>query len=221
MNNHQAQARVVTGAEAVGARPLYDAARVVTGEAIAAGAMLEEARRVLDEAREQAAQILAQAQRQAGDAARAAAEEAAAQADARVREEGRQLFAQIELGVEEARAGLASQLQALALRLARAVVAAEFRLSPERVADVAAHAVRQARLCSSLEVHVSPDDEAMVRSCLSRPGAGLAPGAQVSVVADADLPRGSVRVRTETGLYDASLDVQFDRLERALLGEGA
>ncbi len=107
-------------------------------------------------------------------------------------------------------AGAGREVVALALEVARKVLGEEVRASPERVAGLAARALRCARDARSVVVRVSAADAARVREALAE---------GVEVVADPDVPDGGCALDTPAGRIEASLEAQLEEIARALRGE--
>lgn len=193
--------RVVKGAPAAGRRiegALFDAAA--------------EARAMLAVAEAEAAQIRAGALAER-DRIRAEAVEAG-------RQEGLGRAAATLAGAAAERdrrlGGLAGEVAALALEVARKVLRRELALDPGAVEALAAAAIAEARDRREVVLRVSPDDAPALREAEGRLAALLARAPGLSLREDPSLARGDVVVETEAGTLDARVEAQLAALARAL-----
>ncbi len=108
---------------------------------------------------------------------------------------------------------MAISLTRLATRLAQHVVRAEIRTRPELVAQVAQEAV-DALLASAKQVviHVHPDDLALVEQGASE--VIRARGARL--VGEASIERGGVKISSDAGSVDATLNVRWQEATHPL-----
>ena len=109
------------------------------------------------------------------------------------------------------------QTTALAKMLAERLLGAELTLAPERVKELAAHALREARGARRAKIRACATDAQLLGTRLAELGAqlGIAEGA-VEIVTDDTLGRGSLLLDTDLGVLDARLSPQLDRLTEAL-----
>jgi flagellar assembly protein FliH len=109
-----------------------------------------------------------------------------------------------QLGALEQR--IAAGVAEVATRLARQVVRSELAARPELVAAVATQAVDAVLLSARhIRVHVNPEDLALVEA-----GAAEALAARGGrLIADAALSRGGVRVESDMGRIDASIEARW------------
>lgn len=100
----------------------------------------------------------------------------------------------------------------LALAIAKRVVRRELHCDPEALVGIAHTALERASGCERGSLRVSLTDEAFFRSALrtrlAQPGWEL--------IADPNLPPGSLRLQTVSGEFDASIDTQLLEIERGL-----
>jgi flagellar biosynthesis/type III secretory pathway protein FliH len=180
---------------------------------------------VVSEARQQASAILARAEAQASamlEAARAECEALRAAVFARAeREASERVVAQYAAVIAAAeREGRASErdIVALALDIARNVLAAELTTSPAAIESIARRALARVRRARSVVLRVNADDRAYA---LDHAREWLAPGAEPSVfevVEDASVERGGVVVECDLGRIDARIESQLKAIARALEG---
>jgi flagellar biosynthesis/type III secretory pathway protein FliH len=175
-------------------------------------------------AHKEAARIVAQAQAQA-EAALAegrkkvarVAEDAAT--EAREREIARLAAGFLALRNEEAARAERelSQTTALAKMLAERLLGAELAQAPERVMELAVHALREARGARRAKIRAHSGDAALLAARLTDLGVqvGMKDGA-LEIVTDDTLTRGSLLLDTDLGVLDARLAPQLDRLTEAL-----
>ncbi len=109
-----------------------------------------------------------------------------------------------------------SWLVRMSLKIAKHIVKREVRMSPEIVAEMVNALLQEAEEHSTLTVYVSPQDmefmEKRAELTLS------ANRKHFTMKADRELGRGSCRVESAVQLIDASLESQFENLEKHLLG---
>lgn len=111
---------------------------------------------------------------------------------------------------------MAQGVARIATAMARQVVRDELATRPELVATIAAEAVNTVLMTGRhIRVHVHPDDLALVKA-----GAADALAArQARVVPDAAMTRGGVRIDSDLGTIDASLEGRWAQAAAAL-GQG-
>ncbi len=168
-----------------------------------------EAERIIANARARADAELAEAERKGARVAEDAAK------DAREREVAKLAAAFIAVRTEEgARAERdLAQTAALARMLAERLLGAELTLAPERVVDLAAAALREARGARRAKIRANSADAPLLAARLG--DLGMKDGA-VEIVADDTLERGSLLLDTDLGVLDARIAPQLDRLTEAL-----
>jgi flagellar biosynthesis/type III secretory pathway protein FliH len=168
----------------------------------------ETAARTLVEAKQSAAAILDEARAKASSVAQTAAREAAEAEQAklaaqflamRVREE-RSADKQIDRSVELARV------------LAERLLGEALRVEAETIAKLARQALAEAQGARTVRIEAHPDDLA----ALERHVALLNIAQVASIVGDATLERGCLRLHTDLGTIDAKLRPQLERLAAAL-----
>ncbi len=115
-------------------------------------------------------------------------------------------------------AGLEQDAVALAFQLAEQILAAAIEVEPERVLDVARHALRHFSDRRQVTLIVHPEDLALLRDSAAALGAELGGIEHLAVQADRRIGRGGAVARTEAGEIDAGLSVQLGRA-RELVAE--
>ncbi|MEZ0268069.1 MAG: FliH/SctL family protein [Phycisphaerae bacterium] len=207
-------ARVVRSASAR-VEPLYPASRLLRGAVFEAEAALADAARVLAEARVEGDRIRAAAVADAGrvrdEAFAFGAEQAAA--------ETAQLMRNLQAELDGLKAQFARDVQRLAFKIAKVVLGAEIDAKPERIVSLVAAVLDRAKMYERVVLRLHPGDVDRVRPHMAALTSGLAFAENVTLVGDDDLPPHGVRVETEMGSFDGSIDTQLRRLEVHLMGE--
>lgn len=194
--------------------PLYPTARLVKQGVLQSERILEQARQALQQAQAEAQQIRAQAEtdvekvRQTGiDQARQAAAVEFAKRLQRVDDQ-----------VQQLRGQFAQEVQRVALRLARQILDVEFQVRPERIVDLVGRVLSHARQHKQISVHLHPDYLQTVSAQEKQLLEPLPLATSIGFVCDPELPMTGVRIETEMGVYDGSIDTQMQRLSEHLLG---
>jgi flagellar assembly protein FliH len=107
------------------------------------------------------------------------------------------------------------QMVSLALAVARRVTHREVSLDRDLLIAIARVALDRLGEDAKISVHLNPDDFAATEAARTREWEGT----QVSVVADARVPRGGCRIESDFGALDAGIDAQIQELAHALLGD--
>lgn len=172
----------------------------------AAGPLARRVGREVLAARAEAEGIVSKAMADAADVADAAAVEA------REKEVARLAAGFLELREADARRTERDRdrLIELAVLLAERLIGDALRVSPSRIAELAASAIQEARGARTVRIDASPDDVEVLRDTLA------AVGQIVDVHPDKALGRGSLVVHTDLGRVDARLEPQLQRLAVAL-----
>ena len=189
--------RIVAREESVSAKPLFAAGRASSGKSatrILPGPLVDAhlaARDVTERARGQA-KVEARAQLEAELSAKFLALHA--------REERR-----AELDID--------RTVKLAVLLAERLLGTELETRPERIAEMAQAALREARGARRAVIEAAPLDAEALRTNLSQLEF---PPECLEVRSNADLSRGSLSIHTDIGTLDARLNPQLERLAAAL-----
>ena len=109
------------------------------------------------------------------------------------------------------------QLVRLALAVARRLVHREIALDPDLLIAIARVAMDRLGEMAQVTVRLNPEDYTATAGSRERQWAG----SQVTVIADARLPRGGCRIESDFGSVDASVDAQLQELAQALLNDAA
>jgi flagellar assembly protein FliH len=119
---------------------------------------------------------------------------------------------------ETVRAEVEQDAIALAFDLAEQILAAAIAVQPERVLDVARHALRHLTDRRQVTLVVNPEDLAVLNGGAAELQAELGGIEHLAVQADRRVARGGAIARTDAGEIDAALPVQLARA-RELVAE--
>jgi len=185
--------------------------RRIEGALYEAGAS---ARAILAEAEQHAACVRAQAEAER-ERARREAEEAG-------RRDGlahaAAALAAVAAEQERLRRGLAGEVVALALEVARKVLGREVAQDPAAVMELARRALGEVRRRRDVTLRVNPGDAPRFRVEQGRLAALLERAPCLGIREDPSVDPGGVIVETEAGRIDARIETQLALLERALGG---
>jgi len=104
----------------------------------------------------------------------------------------------------------------LAVAIARRVCKLQIEASAEAVRANARALVDMVQHVADAELHLNPTEYELLRELAGATVARVTSGAHVTLVADADVPRGGCVVRTRALLIDASIEQQLDRIAAAI-----
>ncbi len=208
-------ARVVRGGANV--QPLYPATRLLKGAVLEAEHALAESRRTLEQA-EADAQIIrnaatADAERVREEAFKFGAERAA--------EQVAQMLSNLQTELGGLKQQFAKDVQRLAFKISRVIIGAEFKTHPELIVDFIVKVLERAKMYNKVTLRLRPEDIERVRPHQGELAKHLTFAREVGLTADPDLPPHGVRVETEMGSFDGSIETQLRRLESHLLGGAA
>jgi flagellar assembly protein FliH len=105
---------------------------------------------------------------------------------------------------------------ALAKLLAERLIGQAIALDPVLVTSIAREVLAEARGARRVRLECNPLDADALGASLSSAGFGGPQGVALEVIPNAELARGSLRVHTELGTLDASLNPRLERLAAAL-----
>jgi flagellar assembly protein FliH len=203
-------------------RPLFPYTRVLTPAAATAEEAQEFAAAVRAEAEDEARRLIREAERRAAEivaeamARREAIERAAEEAGRlRAAHDVQQLVDRLHGELAEVRARLAPELQVAAFHLARAVLAAEIELRPERLIRLVDRALEAAGTEGDVRVRVHPTVAPHLDAALCKRAAEGA-AVLVRVVEDPELARHAVCLDVGYGTYLASVDDVLRPIAREL-----
>jgi flagellar biosynthesis/type III secretory pathway protein FliH len=210
-------ARVIRGGADAKVEPLYPATRLLKGAVLDAQRAAADAKRLLEKARADAAAI----RKPAVDEADAGRRDAFERGSERAAAELAQTLRNFGTELERLKGQFARDAQRVAFKLARMILDVELAVRPERIVDLVASVLGRAKLYERIALHLHPDDVDRVRPHQAALTRELAFAREIQLCADAELPPHGVRVETEMGIYDGSIDVQLKRLRAHLLGPAA
>jgi flagellar assembly protein FliH len=107
------------------------------------------------------------------------------------------------------------QMVSLALAVARRIIHREVSLDRDLLIAIARVALDRLGESATVSVHLNPEDYAATEAARTREWEGT----QVTVMADARVPRGGCRIESDFGALDAGIDAQIQELAHALLGD--
>ncbi len=175
-----------------------------------ADALIEEAERnaqsLVEEARAQVKEMIAAA-------AEEGEREGAAQAE-HMRDEIQHLLERMLKEVD-------GEVVRTAMRVARALLAAETQMREDAVVDVAATALQAAKTARDINLRASPRDAPVLRRDKARLVSVLTRAKDLEIREDRRVNPGGVLIETESGVVDAQLDTQLEELEQVLERKGA
>ncbi|MGZ4171618.1 MAG: FliH/SctL family protein [Solirubrobacteraceae bacterium] len=125
--------------------------------------------------------------------------------------------------LDELRDQVVSELEhdaiALALRVAEQVVAGAIDVSPERLVDIAAVALRRIRDRQHVTLVVNPADLELMSGSVARLQSELGGIEHLNVQSDRRVGRGGVLARTDEGEIDAAIETQLARARAIVAAE--
>ncbi len=213
--------------------PLYAATRVLSGEAFALERGLEQARDELRSMHESAKALRERTERECAAMREAALEQIESEKRRAVQvarqaatRKWRATLQALESEIAAQRERFEHDVLAASYRFARAILDVEFAAKPERIVELVARALERARLHGRIAVHLHPDEAPLVRAAVERLRSDGGVRAEISVHQDRKLSLHGVRLETEMGTYDASIEEQFRPLrehlaQRLRRGDGA
>lgn len=150
-------------------------------------------------------------------AARAGAQDEVASAMAALR------CAAGELAASEARflGALEENLAALAVCVARQLIAREVRSAPEIVVDLVRRAVAEFPIDQQLRIRINPIDLSVLASAPDGDAIRIAPGREISWAADARIYPGGCVVEGRDRIIDGRVDAALERAYRRLINSMA
>ena len=208
--------------------PLFPRTRLLSANVRQAAEALAGAQAELEAARIETAALRARVQadvaRARADLAREA-EQMRRDAEQRGSAEGRETWAALVRGLSHElnrlQAEVPRDVQELALLIARRIIDIEFTLRPEAQLALVETVLRTAKLYREIIVVLNPEDYELVAPHAQTLRAGLPAIDTFEIRSDADVPRHGVRLVTNRGLRDGSLDTQLAIVARRLAEFGA
>lgn len=185
---------------------------------------LQEREEIIRLAREEAAAIVHRAtaeaealKQQAWEEGFAAGIAAARDEAARIRQEAQEVLRRARQEREDIIRACEPEVVQLALDVAAKIIRREVASDGETVLRIARAAVHELCRSQTFFIFAHPDD---VEVLYSQKGAVLSEAdarAELRVIADPDVPRGSCRVETENGFLDATVDTQLAEITRVVV----
>ncbi|MGE0623974.1 MAG: flagellar assembly protein FliH [Pseudomonadales bacterium] len=117
-------------------------------------------------------------------------------------------FKELDEAVEQA-------LVSLAIRVARQIIRREIKTDPGQIVGVVREAIELLPVAArNIEVHLHPDDAAVVRTAFGETGTNLIR----ALVEDPVMTRGGLRVVTDTSQVDARIEKRLEAVLATLVG---
>jgi len=192
--------------------PLYPSTRLLKGAVLDAPRIIAEAKQQVEEAKAETARILEKARTEAEAVRREAFEQGARDA---IGEFGK-VISNLQEEISRLRGQFAQEVQRVAFTLAAFILKVEFQLKPERVVELVATVLRSTKLYSHIRVHLHPDDLALVSRHEQELKQLLPFANEIQFCADQEMQAHGVRVETELGTFDGSIETQIERLREHL-----
>jgi flagellar biosynthesis/type III secretory pathway protein FliH len=111
---------------------------------------------------------------------------------------------------------LESEVRMLAVEIAEKLVARQLELDPASIAAVVHEALEAVRERENVVVYAHPSHVEHLRKAAPKLKELLPAGAALRIIGDAELDEGGVLVETERGLVDATTDVRWREILKAL-----
>lgn len=106
-------------------------------------------------------------------------------------------------------------LVSLAIRVARQIIRRELKFDPGQIVGVVRETIELLPVASrNVEVHLHPEDAAVVRAAFGEAGTNLA----WTLIEDPVLTRGGLRVTTDTSQIDARVEKRLETILATLVG---
>lgn len=112
-----------------------------------------------------------------------------------------------------------SALAELALKIARKVIGEQLAADPALVARIVADTIRELEPSTAIEVHVHPEDVAIIEASRTELERLVQGSGAVTVLADDTVARGGVVLISPVGEVDARIETKLHVLETAFLAQ--
>ncbi|HUW66312.1 MAG TPA: FliH/SctL family protein [Spirochaetia bacterium] len=185
----------------------------------------EEARETLAIAARQADELRQKAAGEAGALREEARQEGYAAGQAQAEEAQADLLAKAVRHLDQAQAerlvlleGVRDEVIELAVTIAHQVVARELSMAPAAVMAIAREALELVSNRERVTVYVNPSEADLFRARRGDLEGSLSDRALLVIIADQEVSPGGVRVETEQGLVDASLEARFATMSGVMKG---
>lgn len=194
----------------------------------------EQAQALLDEAQRQASATIGNAQKEAAkiiNQAKAEAEELKIQAQqqgyqsalqqaeaeaSNIRMQAQQVLQQAEEVRKETFAVMEQEIINLAVEIAEKFLATKLNLDPDVVVDTAKEALHLVKDREQITIYVNPEDIGPYIGRKPELAQMLSDRASLSIIADAKVNPGGCLIKTEQGIVDATADVRWQEILKAL-----
>ncbi|MGA2498836.1 MAG: FliH/SctL family protein [Tepidisphaeraceae bacterium] len=205
------RSRLVTVAQAK-VEPLYPATRLLKSGVLESDRLVAEAARTQRDAQAEASRIL--------DEARTQAQTIKADAFRQGTEQGLETFTMmlkaVATEIQRLRDQFAAEVESVALMFARHLLRAELSFHPERITNLVSAVFRSTHISGDIVVHLHPRDLELVRPREQDLIRDLPFAGTVQFREDHEVPLHGIRIETDMGTYDASIESQFQRLAEIL-----
>lgn len=198
----------------------YAPPRILKSDAATASELLQEAQSIRSQARVEADELIRSARAETERMIAEAEQEArrlAGIAEEDVRRAFQERAAAVFASIEAELAGLVDDMalhaQRSAWQIARSVLKIEFAVNPDRIVELVASTIREAKLYESITVIVNAEDYELLAPHAAALRSFAAMAGSFELRPDANLSRGSVRIDTEMGGFDGGLATRLDRLQ--------
>jgi flagellar biosynthesis/type III secretory pathway protein FliH len=205
-------ARVVRNADGR-AQPLYPATRLLKGAVLDAERATADAVLLRQTTMKECAALHQAALDEAAAVRQAAFDRGAQEAAA----EFTGMLQKLETEIDRLKTRFATDVQRVAFRFAKAIIDVEFQAKPERLLQLIEKVLKPAKLYNRVKIVLHPNDVARIRADQQRLAKQLAFAKEIEFAADPKLPPHGVRVETEMGSYDGTIETQIRRLQEHLL----
>ncbi|TDA69421.1 MAG: hypothetical protein D9V47_05870 [Clostridia bacterium] len=176
----------------------------------------QEAGDILNQAKAQVEALKQQTLSQAREEGFAAGLAAARDEAGRIRQEAREVLRQARQEREDIIRACETEVVQLAAEIAAKILRREVARDSETVLRIARAAVHELCRSQAFFIFAHPDDVEMLYSHRDAVLSEADARAELRVIADPEMPRGSCRVETENGFLDATLDAQLAEISRVI-----
>lgn len=144
---------------------------------------------------------------------------AAEQEAARLRAEAREVVFEAHRLHQEIIGNSEKDIVMLAVRVAEKIIHHQLQVEPETVLYLTREACRSLTGCQNILIFVNPAEVEILRDSKELLTEDFHHQANISIIADADIPAGGCRVDTESGQVEVTLEGQLAELKRILLSK--
>lgn len=105
----------------------------------------------------------------------------------------------------------------VALTAAKKLVGKQLELFPDTIVDIVLQAIAPATQCQSIVIYVSKEDQEALEAARPKIAEILPQVKTIAIQAKPDLQAGSCIIQTEKGMINATIENQWNALERAFM----